>query len=81
MGIGLNLLKRILGKADTDQFIISFAECLTYVLILTFTVLAALAKLGIQTASFVANLGAAGFAVGFALHGSLAKRVGVSKPS
>jgi small conductance mechanosensitive channel len=45
---------------------------LTYFLILTFTVLAALAKFGIQTASFVAVIGAAGFAVGFALQGSLA---------
>jgi len=35
-------------------------------------VLAALAKFGIQTASFVAILGAAGFAIGFALQGSLA---------
>jgi small conductance mechanosensitive channel len=34
-------------------------------------VLAALAKFGIQTASFVAVLGAAGFAIGFALQGSL----------
>ena len=42
-----------------------------YFLILTFAVLAALAKFGIQTASFVAILGAAGFAIGFALQGSL----------
>jgi small conductance mechanosensitive channel len=41
-------------------------------LILTFAVLAALAKFGIQTASFVAVLGAAGLAVGLALQGSLA---------
>jgi small conductance mechanosensitive channel len=34
--------------------------------------LAALAKFGIQTASFVAVLGAAGFAIGFAMQGSLA---------
>ena len=43
-----------------------------YVLILVFAVLPALAKFGIQTASFVAILGAAGFAVGFVLQGSLA---------
>ena len=71
-GIGRTLVKRFLGKAGTDPSIISFAGSLTYVLILTFTVLAALAKFGIQTASFVAILGAAGFAVGFALQGSLA---------
>ncbi len=36
-----------------------------------FVILAALAKFGIQTASFVAIMGAAGFAVGFAMQGSL----------
>jgi small conductance mechanosensitive channel len=44
----------------------------TQILILVFAVPAALAKFGVQTASFVAILGAAGFAVGFALQGSLA---------
>ena len=45
---------------------------MAYILVLVFAVLAALAKFGIQTASFVAILGAAGFAIGFALQGSLA---------
>jgi len=71
-GIGRKLIKRLLIKAKTDKAVISFVSNLTYLLILTFAVLAALAKFGIQTASFVAILGAAGFAVGFALQGSLA---------
>jgi small conductance mechanosensitive channel len=71
-GIGRKLIKKLLIKAKTDKAVISFVENLTYFLILTFAVLAALAKFGIQTASFVAILGAAGFAVGFALQGSLA---------
>ena len=41
-------------------------------MILTFTVLAALAKFGIETASIIAVFAAAGFAVGFAMQGSLA---------
>jgi len=38
---------------------------------MAFIIIAALGKLGIQTASFVAILGAAGLAIGFALQGSL----------
>jgi len=71
-GIGRKGVRRILEKTKTDPAIVGFVGGLTYVLILTFAVLAALAKFGIQTASFVAILGAAGFAVGFALQGSLA---------
>lgn len=71
-GVARKIIRRILEKAKTDPAVISFAASLTYILIITFAVLAALAKFGIQTASFVAVLGAAGFAVGFALQGSLA---------
>jgi small conductance mechanosensitive channel len=69
--IGRKLIKGLLIKAKTDKAVVSFVSNLTYFLILTFAVLAALAKFGIQTASFVAVIGAAGFAVGFALQGSL----------
>lgn len=71
-GFGKNLVKKMLARAKTDEAVVSFVGGLTYFLVLTFAVLAALAKFGIQTASFVAILGAAGFAVGFALQGSLA---------
>ena len=65
-GIARRIVRKVLGKSNTDPSIISFVGNLVYVLVLTFTVLAALAKFGIQTASFVAILGAAGFAIGFA---------------
>jgi len=71
-GIGRGIVRRALERAKTDAAIVSFSGSLTYFLILTFAILAALAKFGIQTASFVAILGAAGFAIGFALQGSLA---------
>lgn len=71
-GIGRRIITRVLEKAKTEPSIISFVGSLVYILILTVTVLAALAKFGIQTASFIAVLGAAAFAVGFALQGSLA---------
>ena len=71
-GIVRRSVRRILERSRTDPSIVSFVGSLTYVLVLTFAVLAALAKFGIQTASFIAILGAAGFAIGFALQGSLA---------
>ena len=71
-GIGRRIVVRILEKSKTDPAVNSFVGSMTYFLILIFAVLAALAKFGIQTASFVAILGAAGFAIGFALQGSLA---------
>ena len=70
-GIGRRIVVKALEKSETDPAVISFVGSLTYFLILIFAVLAALAKFGIQTASFVAVLGAAGFAIGFALQGSL----------
>jgi small conductance mechanosensitive channel len=71
-GIGRKIVKKVLEKSKTDPAVVSFVGSMIYFLILIFAVLAALAKFGIQTASFVAILGAAGFAIGFALQGSLA---------
>ncbi len=71
-GIGRKIVTKVMVKAKTDAAVVSFVGSLVHIMILTFAVLAALAKFGIQTASFVAVLGAAGFAVGFALQGSLA---------
>jgi small conductance mechanosensitive channel len=70
--LGKKFLKRLLKKTNTDEAVISFIGSLTYFLILTFAVLAALAKFGVQTASFVAVLGAAGLAIGLALQSTLA---------
>jgi len=71
-GFGRKLARSLLVKARVDPTVVGFVSGLAYFLILTLAVLAALAKFGIQTASFVAVLGAVGFAVGFALQGSLA---------
>jgi len=71
-GMGRRIVRKLLEKSNVDVAVVNFVGTLTYFLILTFAVLAALAKFGIQTASFVAILAAAGFAIGFALQGSLA---------
>jgi small conductance mechanosensitive channel len=58
-------------KAKIDETLRKFLVALTRIALLTFIVLAALSTLGIQTASMIAVLGAAGLAIGFALQGSL----------
>ena len=64
-------IKRLLIKRKTDETLTSFIYHLSYVALLAFIIIAALNQLGIQTASFIAVLGAAGLAVGLALQGSL----------
>jgi len=70
-GFFRRLVKRIMDRTNIEQSVVSFVASLVYVLVLVFAVLAALAKFGIETTSIIAILGAAGFAVGFALQGSL----------
>lgn len=66
-----NLLKKALNKTDTNQTLIRFVSNLIYYAILTFAVIAAFERLGVETTSFVAVLGAAGLAIGLALQGAL----------
>lgn len=65
------LMKASMLKSGIDATVATFATNLAYGLLLTIVIIAALAQLGIQTASFVAIIGAAGLAVGLALQGSL----------
>jgi len=65
-------VRRVLGARQTDPAIVGFVSGIAYYLILIVAVMAALGNFGVETASLVAVLGAAGFAVGFALQGSLA---------
>jgi small conductance mechanosensitive channel len=64
-------LRRVLGKAEVEPTLIGFLSNMTYYALLIFAILAALARLGIQTTSIIAVLGAAGLAVGLALQGAL----------
>jgi small conductance mechanosensitive channel len=65
------LIKRAFKKTNFDPTLAGFVGQFGYILVLVVAVLAALAKFGVETTSFVAVLGAAGFAIGFALQGSL----------
>ncbi len=65
------LVETAMHKAKVDNTLISFAKSAVSVLIIIFTLIAALSQLGIQTTSLIALLGAAGLAIGLALQGSL----------
>ncbi len=66
------LVAKIMQKGKQDETLVSFVSSLVYVAMMAFVIIAALGKLDINTASFVALLGAAGLAIGLALQGSLA---------
>lgn len=65
------LANRAMHRAKMDETLSSFLSNITYTLLIAFVVIAALNKIGIQTASLVAVIGAAGLAIGLALQGSL----------
>lgn len=61
-----------MAKAKLNETLASFLKNIVYYVLLIFVCIAALNKVGIETTSFVALIGAAGLAVGLALQGSLA---------
>ncbi len=67
-----HVVGKVMHKSKVPPTLLSFTKHLVYFAILTFAALAALSKLGVETTSFIAIIGAAGLAVGLALQGSLA---------
>ena len=66
-----DVVARLLKKSRMDDMLISFVASITKTILLLFVAIAALNKLGIDTTSLIALLGAAGLAVGLALQNSL----------
>ena len=64
-------LHKILTKRKLDNTIVDFVSHMVRYVIVAFVVIAALGRIGVETTSFVAIIGAAGLAVGLALQGSL----------
>jgi small conductance mechanosensitive channel len=64
-------VRKLMEKKEVDPALTSFITSLLYAVLLIIVVLAAISKIGIQTTSFIAILGAAGLAVGLSLQGSL----------
>lgn len=69
------LIKRAMlsgfGKSKMDEALTRFLSNIAYYILVVMVLLASLGKLGVETTSFIAIIGAAGLAIGFALQGSL----------
>ena len=69
-------LKAALIKRDIDPGLVSFFGSLSGAILKVLLVLSVASIVGVETTSFVAILGAAGFAIGLALQGSLSNFAG-----
>ena len=68
----VSLLGKVLRKVKgMDETLIRFLENIVYYALIIVVILTALGKLGVETTSFLAILGAAGLAIGLALKDSL----------
>ncbi len=65
------LLQRLLLKGNMDSMLADFVQHISYWVLVLVVVVAALDRLGVDTTSLVALIGAAGLAVGLALKDSL----------
>jgi small conductance mechanosensitive channel len=65
------LISRLMKKARVDHMLVGFVTSIINAVLLLFIIVAALDRLGVNTTSFIALIGAAGLAVGLSLQGSL----------
>ncbi len=65
------LVENAMNRTKMNKTLASFGKHLSFYAMMTFVVIAALNKLGVETSSFIAVVGAASLAVGLALQGSL----------
>jgi len=66
-----NLLRKVLEARKLDPMIVTFIYNIAKGALIAFVIVAAVQKLGIQTASFIAVVGAIGLAMSLALQGTL----------
>ncbi len=66
-----NGIAKVLTKKKMDRAVVDFVHALVRYLLFIVVLIAALSRIGVQTASVVAVIGAAGLAIGLALQGSL----------
>lgn len=69
--LAAQMLARCFERAHIEPTLATFLKNVMYYALLVFVTITALGQLGVQTASFIAVIGAAGLAVGLALQGSL----------
>lgn len=67
----VNLVKKALYKSGVEKTLVKFVANIVYYILLIVVILASLSKIGIETTSFIAILGAAGLAIALSLKDSL----------
>ena len=65
------MVRKALERSKLDSTLVPFLSKMVYYFLLIFVIVAVLGLFGVETTSFIAVLGAAGFAVGLALQGTL----------
>lgn len=71
VGIVIGVIHKLLDRANMEPMLVTFVCNLLRWILLLFVIIAALGRLGVETTSLVALLGAAGLAIGLSLQGSL----------
>lgn len=71
VGMLISLVRRLLAKANMDTMLIDFIASILNAILILFVIIAALDRLGVNTTSFIAVIGAAGLAIGLSLQSSL----------
>jgi small conductance mechanosensitive channel len=71
VGIIVNVFGKVLARSKYDNMLIDFVKAILNAVLMLFVIVAALDRLGVDTTSLVAILGAAGLAIGLSLQGSL----------
>lgn len=64
-------VRKAMKRGNADDTLVGFIGNLVSAMVMTIVIIAAVKQVGVETSGFVAILGAAGLAVGFALQGSL----------
>lgn len=67
----IKLLRKIMVRANLDPILVNFASSIGTGILLIIVLIVAMDRLGVNTTSFIAVLGAAGLAIGLALKDSL----------
>jgi small conductance mechanosensitive channel len=71
VGIVVGLLGKVLARSKYDNMLVEFVQAVANAILMLFVIVASLDRLGVDTTSLVAILGAAGLAIGLSLQGSL----------
>jgi small conductance mechanosensitive channel len=65
------IVRNVMGKRGVESTVANFITNMVHYIAIGIVLIAGLSKIGVQTGSFIALIGAAGLAVGLALQGSL----------